>query len=312
MYEQYYGLTERPFDLSPNPRFLLLTAGHREALLHLRYGLTGRPGVTVLVGEAGTGKTTIVRAALEGSQRPEARIVHLSNPTLSRTEFYEYLAAGFHFTESAGSSKSAFLRALEESLMARAADNGVLALIVDEAQTLPHELLEEIRLLTNSEVRGRTVTVALVGQPELAARLNDPNLRQLKQRVSLRCSLPPLTLNETAAYISARVRTAGGSADLLFTRDAIMAIHKHAKGIPRLISVICDNALVSGFAADAKPIGRDIVLEVCRDFELDSADAPPLPAPPAMAPRPEPDRRAPVESRPLFSAVTRARRFSFL
>src|SRR5262249_6732106 len=163
----YYGLQERPFDLSPNPRFLFLSKGHREALTHLRYGLTGRPGLTLLLGEAGTGKTTLVRAALHPAGAQSSSIVHLSNPTLTRTEFFEYLASGFGSGREAGASKTMFLRELERTLGARARDNGVLALVVDEAQSLPHELLEEIRLLTNTETpSGRSVAVALVGQPE--------------------------------------------------------------------------------------------------------------------------------------------------
>ncbi len=322
MYLEYYGLRERPFDLSPNPRFLFLTKGHREALLHLRYGLGGRPGVTVLIGEAGTGKTTLVRAALQSVPRADATVVHLSNPTLSRDEFYQYLATGFGFKPDAAASKSAFLRALEQTLATRAGDGSMLALIVDEAQALSPELLEEVRLLTNTEVSERTVAVALVGQPELAARLNDPQFRQLKQRVALRCVLPTLDLRDTASYIAARVKIAGGRADALFTRQAVIAIHQHSRGIPRLISVICDNALVSGFAADVKPIGGDLVLEVCRDFELAQGDSSWIePAVDRSAERPavqEPAAAAvndtaavPKESRPLFGAVTRPRRFSF-
>lgn len=307
MYEQYYGLRERPFDLSPNPRFLFLSKGHREALLHLRYALTGRPGVTVLIGEAGTGKTTLVRAAVLTAAGQNATIVHLSNPTLTRVEFYEYLASGFGFGSQAAASKTAFLREMENALTSRGPSGGVLALTVDEAQALPHELMEEIRLLTNTEVNGRSVAVALVGQPELAARLNEPELRQLKQRVALRCELAPLDLRDTAAYIAARVRIAGGNADLLFTRDAVIAIHNHSRGIPRLTSVICDNALVSGFASDTKPVGRDLIVEVCRDFEFAErsvgAAAPAAPQPPAA--QKEPERQA------LFSALVKPRRFSF-
>jgi general secretion pathway protein A len=315
MYEQYYGLAERPFDLSPNPRFLFLSKSHREALMHLRYGLTGRPGITVLIGEAGTGKTTLVKAALVAPGTHESVIVHLSNPTLTRTEFFEYLASGFGFAPEAAASKTTFLRHLETALTASAQKHAVLALVVDEAQSLPHELLEEIRLLTNTETAtGRSLAVALVGQPELAARLNDVKLRQLKQRVALRCELMPLDLRETAAYIAARVRVAGGNADMLFTREGVLAIHEHAKGIPRTISVICDNALVNGFATEVKPVGRDVIEEVCRDFEL--GQAPQFRA----APPPQPVRQSSVErrpeaalvdSRPMFTDVTRRRRFSF-
>src|SRR5688572_15798081 len=309
MYEQYFGLGERPFDLSPNPRFLFLWRGHKEALTHLRYGLSGRPGLTVLVGEAGTGKTTLVRAALQSVGNGDSKIVHLSNPTLTRSEFYEYLASGYGFSSEAATSKTTFIRELAEALTATAGSSGVLALVVDEAQSIPHALLEEIRLLTNTEgASGNTVAIALVGQPELGERLNEPGLRQLKQRVALRCELTPLDLNETAAYVAARVRVAGGRPDMLFTRDAILTIHQHSLGIPRTISVLCDNSLVNGFAADAKPVGRQIVEEVCRDFHLTAKpDAQPSRI---EAPVVAPDDATTAHA-PRFEAVARPRRFSF-
>lgn len=309
MYEQYFGLRERPFDLSPNPRFLFLSRGHKEALTHLRYGLSGRPGLTVLVGEAGTGKTTLVRAALQSVGNGDSKIVHLSNPTLTRSEFYEYLASGYGFSSEAATSKTTFIRELAEALTATAGSSGVLALVVDEAQSIPHALLEEIRLLTNTEgASGNTVAIALVGQPELGERLNEPGLRQLKQRVALRCELTPLDLNETAAYVAARVRVAGGRPDMLFTRDAILTIHQHSLGIPRTISVLCDNSLVNGFAADAKPVGRQIVEEVCRDFHLTAKpDAQPSRI---EAPVVAPDDATTAHA-PRFEAAARPRRFSF-
>jgi type II secretory pathway predicted ATPase ExeA len=308
MYEHYYGLKERPFDLSPNPRFLFLTKQHREALTHLRYGLSARPGLTVLVGEAGTGKTTLVRAALHESSSRRLSIVHLSNPTLTRSEFFEYLASGFGFSAEAAHSKTRFLQELEVAMASRGAADGALALIVDEAQSLPHELLEEVRLLSNTEAaNGRTLAVALVGQPELAAGLNDPALRQLKQRVALRCELRPLTLEETAACIAERVRIAGGVGYLLFSREAVMAIHERSRGIPRTISVICDNALVSGFAADQKPVGPELIQEVCRDFGI-GTEADSQAAGAAAAVQQAPGARV---SQPIFGGLTRRWRFSF-
>jgi general secretion pathway protein A len=274
VYESFYGLQERPFDLSPNPRFLFLSNSHREALTNLQYGLSGRPGLTVLLGEAGTGKTTIVRAALQSLTGASSQYVQLSNPTLTRQEFFEYLASGFGFGEGAAQSKTQFLREMEAALAAREKDHVVLALVIDEAQSLPRELLEEIRLLTNVESpSGQSLAVALVGQPELARRLNDPSLRQLKQRVSLRCMLTPLDLKETAAYIAGRIRVAGGNAADLFSRDAVCAVYEYSRGVPRTISVICDNALVSGLATDTRPVTREIVLEVCRDFEIANPEA---------------------------------------
>lgn len=292
MYETFYGLRERPFNLVPDPRFLFLSKQHREALAHLQYGLTGRPGVTVLVGEAGTGKTTLVRKALEPSDQPsENRVVQLSNPTLTRSEFYEYLAVGFRFPDEAATSKPRFLAALETTLTEQSAD-AVVAIVVDEAQSLPHELLEEIRLLTNLQTaNGRALTMILVGQPELADRLNEGRLRQLKQRISLRCELAPLDLQDVRAYIATRVAVAGGQAPLLFTDQAIAAIHKRSHGIPRTISVICDNALINGFAANVKPIGPTLIDEVCRDFHIGDQPGPQAAEPmPAETPEPRPPR----------------------
>jgi len=304
MYERFYGLQERPFDLSPNPRFLCFTAQHHEAFVHLQYGLSGRPGVTMLVGEAGTGKTTLIRAAIQAANG-SSTIVHLSNPTLSRSEFFEYLADGFGFSAEAGKSKMQFLRELGQSL---ASDQSMLALVVDEAQIVPYDLLEEIRLLTNAEApNGRTLAVALVGQPELARRLEEPTLRQLKQRVVLRCELTPLTLKDTAAYIAARVKTAGGDATRLFTRDAVVAVHHHSTGIPRVISVICDNALVNGFAADQKPVGASGVTEVCRSLALAAPSSLRGATPAAAAERGPIGVNAPA---PMFTSIGRSR-FSF-
>jgi len=306
MYEQYYGLRERPFDLSPNPRFLCFTPQHTEALTHLQYGLSGRPGITMLVGEAGTGKTTLIRAALRSSAS-SSTIVHLSNPTLRREEFFDYLACGFGFTGEAGRSKVQFLRELEAALVHDTNDRHVLALVVDEAQSVPYDLLEEIRLLTNVETAsGRSLALALVGQPELAGRLDEPRLRQLKQRVVLRCELTPLSLKETAAYISGRIKTAGGDAVQLFSRDAVVAIHARSRGIPRIISVICDNALVNGFASDQKPVGAAIVAEVCKSLSFESSTEPVrAAATPMITPASE---AAPA---PMFAEFARARRFSF-
>jgi general secretion pathway protein A len=301
MYLQYYGLRERPFDVSPDPRFLFLSTAHREALMHLRYGLTGRPGLTLLLGQAGTGKTTLVHAALHGANGRSSTIVHLSNPTLTRAEFYHYVATGFGFSPSAATSKSCFLQELEGALAARSAEQSVQALIVDEAQSSSDELLEEVRLLTNTQRGGRSIAVVLVGQPDLGGRLNQERLLQLKQRVSLRCELPVFGRRDTAAYLAARVGIAGGKAENMFSRDAVVAIYEHSRGIPRAINVICDNALMSGFAASIKPIGASVIGEVCRDYDFagPKGDSRQVRLAVNAAERPEP------RSESMFSTFTR-------
>lgn len=270
MYEAFYGLRERPFELTPNPRFLFLTSTHREALGNLRYGLSAARGITLLAGEAGTGKTTLLRAALALEQRNGVRTVLLDNPTMVRSEFYEFLAAGFRLSEEAARSKARFLIELRRDVQERHAAGGVTSLVIDEAQSLPYELLEEVRLLANIETStAKLLNVVLSGQPELAHRLNEDALRQLKQRVLLRCELGALDGNETSAYIAGRLRIAGVSqVERIFTRDAVVAVHRLSRGIPRTISVICENALLGGFAQGRKPVDEAIVLEVSRDFDL--------------------------------------------
>ena len=269
MYERFFGLNERPFDLTADPRFLHLTAKHREALHTLRYGISGRKGVSMLIGDAGTGKTTLLHAALAEEAGANRSIVCVKNPTLTRPEFLEFLTNGFGLEADRKGSKSRFLMALERALLERRRSGGLSALIIDEAQALPDALLEEVRLLANLETpTEKLLSVILVGQPELSDRLNDPSLRQLKQRVALRSTLQPLDLQETAAYISARIRTAGGKSHEVFTREAVIAVYQRSGGIPRIISVVCDNALITGFAADQRPVGEAAVLEACQDLDL--------------------------------------------
>jgi len=269
MYEAYFGLDERPFELTPIPRFLYMTAPHREALTTLEYGLSGRTGIAVLIGEAGTGKTTLVHAALHSQNTRQSLAVYLNNPSLTRDEFVEFLAAGFGLSADAARSKTRCLYELTEVLAKRHQARHMSALVIDEAQCLPDVLLEEIRLLANIESASeKLLSIILAGQPEFADRLNQSSLRQLKQRVGLRCALRPLRHDETTAYIAARIAVAGGKTERIFTREAIDTVHECAGGIPRTISVICDNALVTAFALDRRPVDTDVVLEVCRDFDF--------------------------------------------
>jgi general secretion pathway protein A len=322
MYERYFGLRERPFDLLPNPRFLYLAPRHREAFSNLQYALTAPKGLTLLLGEAGTGKTTLVQSVLAELDRDNVECVLISNPTLTRDEFYEHLATSFGLGPDVADSKTRFLFEFRKHLQARHAAGRLSALVLDEAQSLPYELLEEVRLLSNIETATvKLLNVVLAGQPELAARLNEPGLRQLKQRISLRCQIEPLTFQETAAYIAGRLRIAGGNPAAIFSREAILAIHEASGGIPRVVNVICDNALTGGFAAQVKPVLKATVDEVCRDFDLREsvsiADSPSLETAIDEAVAQIVDREPVVESgthereAAMFGGGQRRKRFSF-
>ena len=268
MYEDFFGFNRRPFDLTPNPKFLVLTDSHREALSNLEYGIASKKGITLLLGEAGSGKTTIIRAALE-RQPQRVHCVHLHNPMLTREEFVHMLAERFSLSEEAKHSKTSFLLELEALLKDRRERDEATVLVIDEAQSLPPDLLEEIRLLSNIETDDdKLISVIIAGQPELISHLNDESLRQLKQRIALRCELRPLTLQETAVYIAGRIRAAGGVDARVFTREAVELIHERSRGIPRTISVIADNALLGGFAAGQRPVASQLVRDVCRDFDI--------------------------------------------
>jgi general secretion pathway protein A len=284
MYQHFYGLRELPFELTPNPKYLFLTRQHREALSTLIYGLASAKGVTALIGEAGTGKTTLLHAALRSEQCRNVSCVYLMNPTLTRDEFVEMLSVRFELSSHAARSKAAMLNELEAVLRERRARGEITALLVDEAQSLTGELLEEIRLLANSETTTeKLLPLVLAGQPELKDRLNAPELRQLKQRVTLRSEITPFTQQETAAYIAWRIRAAGGDAAKLFTREAVMLIHERSGGIARTISVMCDNALLTGFGLGKQPVNYDTVMEVVRDFDLHETRARDIQAPAPLA-----------------------------
>lgn len=275
MYQEFFGLTTAPFELTPDPAFLYLPPGHQEALTTLRYALQSRKGLTVLTGEAGLGKTTLLQVAFAEQADLPTRLLVIKNPSLTRAEFLEALTHEFALGSAAAASKTVLLRSLERTLLESRERGIYVALIVDEAHTMPWDLLEEIRLLGNIETTaGKLLTTILVGQPELSARLDEPALRQLKQRVALRCELLPLTHREVCEYVATRTKVAGNRAGDLFTRDALALIHKQSQGIPRMVNVICDNALVSGFACGQRPVGVELVREVCRDFHLSPGPAP--------------------------------------
>ena len=318
MYETFYGLSELPFELTANPKFLYLSAGQREALSTLEYGLFSAKALTLLVGEAGTGKTTLIQAALESERCRNVRCVYLNNPTLSPDDFVRVLAHKFGLSPEVGESKALLLAQLEALLRLRRDGGVITALVVDEAQSLSFEMLEEIRFLANIETHEvKLLPVVLSGQPELAPRLEENNLRQLKQRVALRAVLQPFDVDETAAYIASRVVTAGGVPGRMFSLEAVRLIHELSGGIARTINVICDNVLLSGMALGRKLVERATVDEVCRDLHLspgrNGADAKPQPPVASVAPvaggEPATTRQTPADStraaqsRPMVTAV---------
>ncbi len=270
MYESFFGLRELPFELSTRARYLLLTPGHTEAFLHLRVGIASRGGITLLAGEPGTCKTTLLRqAAREASGQVHAGL--LTTPPASRADLIAQAAAALDLGNAASRAE------LHAALLARleSQPSGV-ALLLDEAQTLPDEALEECRLLGNVETSGgRRLSIVLAGHPDLAQRINLPQLAPLKQRIGARCALEPLVLKETAAYINFRVTVAGGEAGRLFTASAVRAIHGSSRGIPRTINVLCHNALLAAFSAGRPRVEFDDVAEVCGTLDL------PLPVRPA-------------------------------
>jgi len=268
MYLEYYGLKEMPFGLTPDPGYIFKTESHLEVLATIRYAVEHNKGLVVVTGEVGTGKTTILRAALQ-MFTDEVMCVYIFNPFLTASEFFEQVADEFGLGLSKPASKPELLAALGRFLAERHSQNLRTVLIIDEAHGLPTSLLEEIRLLMNFETSTeKLLQVILSGQPELHEVLNRPALRQLKQRVSLRCQIKPLSLFEINKYIRFRLKHAGAKNVNLFDNAAVGLIGHVSQGIPRVVNNICDNALLYGYAAGAGMITRDTIEEVVETLDL--------------------------------------------
>lgn len=273
MYRKFYGLTRNPFEISPDPYFFYPTPRHNEALANLNYGVQRRKGFVVVTGEVGTGKTLLVRCLLDALNRNQISFAYVFNPRLSVLDFLRYLLTDLRLPMT-GKTKSEMLAHLNNYLIARFRRGTTAALIVDEAQLLSWELLEEIRLLTNLETsQQKLLQIVLVGQPELDQKLDSPHLRQLKQRVGLRCRLEPLSLDELRGYIHRRLELAGANSHgaTIFADGAIETVHRFSKGIPRLINTLCENALVSGYARQSNQVTPEVIQEVATDFRLNVA-----------------------------------------
>jgi general secretion pathway protein A len=276
MYRNFYGLKRNPFEISPDPFFFHPTDRHNEALASLYYGVQRRQGFVVLTGEVGTGKTLLARCLLELLKRTHSTFAYVYNPRLSVIEFLQYVLNDLHLPAD-GTNKGQLLLQLEHYLIARHNSGSATVLVIDEAQLLSWELLEEIRLLTNLETaQHKLLQILLVGQPELDLKLDSQDLRQLKQRISLRCHLTPLTGSEIRDYILHRLGLASVNSEgrVMFTEPAMLAIEKYSRGIPRLVNAICENALIAGYAHQDPTISVEVVDEVAADFGLDQPSLP--------------------------------------
>jgi general secretion pathway protein A len=274
MYKKFYGLTRNPFEVSPDPYFFCATPRHAEALANLAYGVVRRKGFVVVTGEVGTGKTLLVRCLLEFLSKNKVAFAYLYNPIISVPEFLTHVINDLGLLPSTAHNKSEVLSRLNNYLMERSRLDLTTALVVDEAQLLSWELLEEIRLLTNLETaKHKLLQIVLVGQPEFDQKLDSQQLRQLKQRISLRCSLKPLEPDELKDYIHRRLEIAGANshAAAVFPDVTIALIQKFSRGIPRLVNTICENSLLLGFGHSQRQITSEIVQEVATDLRLDSS-----------------------------------------
>jgi general secretion pathway protein A len=267
VYTEFYGFKELPFALTPDPRFIYFTPSHIEVMANLHYGIENGKGLIVVTGEVGTGKTAVLRWMMQRLDRT-VLVAYLFNPRLTVPEFYQHLAALLDV--QGWETKSDFLLALGRVLESRHARGLRTVLLIDEAQGLSPYVLEEIRLLSNFESdTAKQLQIVLSGQPELRAVLNNPDLRQLKQRVALRCEIQPLpTIEETERYITSRLLVAGATRTDIFSPGAIDYIFRCSEGIPRQINNLCDNALLAAFAAGEESISRSIIEEAATTLDM--------------------------------------------
>ena len=266
MYERFYQLRERPFSLSPDPEYLYPSRVHQEALSYLRYGLETQAGFVVITGEIGSGKTTLLQTLLR-SLDSETTVGRIVNTMLEPRELLETIALDFGLDVTAR-TKPVLVRDLAQYLVDQRLAGRLVLVVIDEAQNLSPAALEELRMLSNLETeKTKLLQIVLVGQPGLRDQLATPELEQLRQRITVSYHLPPLDAEETGSYINHRLRRAAIGAPLEFPRSATDLVHARSRGVPRLINVICDAALVFGYAEERRQIDQEVVAEVLGELE---------------------------------------------
>jgi general secretion pathway protein A len=280
MYQKFFGLRESPFNVNPDPRFLFLTRQIQEALAGLTYGIQNKKGFILLTGEVGTGKTTLLNRLLDWLRGRRVKTAYIFNSKLDVNQLFDFIMAEFEIPCESREKSQVLLR-LNQWLLERYRAGETAVLIIDEAQNLSSEVLEEIRLLTNLETSTeKLLQIVLTGQPELEQKLKMPELRQLRQRITLRCHTAPLSLEETFGYIAERLRIGGANGEPIFSKEAIEAVHRYSRGIPRVVNLLCEHSLVNSYVDSLRPVPAHLVDEVAREFQLDDIE----PAAPAGFP----------------------------
>jgi general secretion pathway protein A len=269
MYKGFFGLKDNPFNVNPDPRYLYFTKEIEEALSGLKYGVQKRKGFITLTGEVGTGKTTLVNRLLDWLQHQKVRTAFLFNSRMNTSQLFDFIMAEFGIS-CEERSKSQQLMKLNQWLLDRFRAGETAVLIIDEAQNLTYPVLEEIRLLTNLETSTeKLLQIVLSGQPELEDKLKLPQLRQLRQRIMLRCKTTPLSREQTADYIQERLRIAGAFGEPIFSPAAMESVHQFSEGIPRVVNLLCEHSLINAYVEQQRPICSKIVDEVAHEFQLD-------------------------------------------
>ena len=269
MYQKFFGLRESPFNVNPDPRYLYLTRQIQESLAGLTYGIQNRKGFILLTGEVGTGKTTLLNRLLDWLRGQRVATAYIFNSRLDVNQLFDFIMAEFEIP-CESREKSQVLMRLNQWLLERYRTGETAVLIIDEAQNLSAEVLEEIRLLTNLETSTeKLLQIVLTGQPELEEKLKLPQLRQLRQRITLRCRTAPLSLEETFGYIAERLRIAGANGEPIFSKESIQTIHLYSRGIPRVVNLLCEHSLINAYVDSLRPVPSHMVEEVAREFQLD-------------------------------------------